>query len=153
VKKKPNDGVARTCSLTRSELMSKVRGKHSSAERALRSALHARGLRFRLHRRIETISIDIVFPGAQVAVFVDGCFWHGCPEHATFPKTNQSYWLPKLAENKERDCRQSARLRAAGWTVFRVWEHECLPPARGTVEQIVKACRGEFRTVCVDGTR
>lgn len=151
MKKKRRRGTAGTRPLTRSELMSRVRGKNSSAERALRSRLHIRGLRFLLHRRIEGIAVDIVFPGPRVAVFVDGCFWHGCPQHATFPKTNQSYWLPKLAENRERDRRQTARLRAAGWAVFRVWEHQCLPPADRAVERIVKACRAEPRLTRVQG--
>lgn len=127
--------------MTRSELMSRVRGKDSAAERFLRSALHAEGLRFRLHRRTARIAVDIVFPRPKVAVFVDGCFWHGCPEHKTFPKTNQNYWLPKLKENKERDIQQTAQLRAAGWRVFRVWEHECIPPDRRVVASIVRACR------------
>ncbi|MCL4508638.1 MAG: very short patch repair endonuclease [Chloroflexi bacterium] len=111
------------------------------AERTLRSALHAEGLRFRLHRRIEGVTVDVVFPGPKVGIFVDGCFWHGCPEHATFPKSNTDYWLPKLAENKERDRRQSDHLRAAGWTVIRVWEHDCSPPATEVLAGIVKACR------------
>jgi len=127
--------------LTRSELMKRVKGKNSAAEFAQRSALHAEGLRFRLHRLVEGIAVDIVFPRAKVAVFVDGCFWHGCPEHETFPKTNREYWLPKLKENKDRDLRQTERLRAAGWRVFRVWEHECLPPDRRVVARIVRACR------------
>lgn len=139
--KKPRGGVAPTRPLMRSELMSRVRGKHSSAERALRSALHTAGLRFCLHRRVESVAVDIVFPGPRVAVFVDGCFWHGCPKHATFPKTNQEYWLPKLAGNRERDRRQTTRIRGAGWRVFRVWEHECLPVASKVVKRIVKTCR------------
>jgi len=127
--------------LTRSEIMSRVKNKDSEAERALRSALHAEGLRFRLHRRIEGVTVDIVFLGPKVVVFVDGCFWHGCPKHATFPKSNQDYWLPKLAENKERDKRQSKRLREAGWNVIRVWEHDCSPPAPRVVARIADACR------------
>ena len=127
--------------LTRSEIMGRVKNKDSEAERALRSALHAEGLRFRLHRRIEGVTVDIVFSRPRVAVFVDGCFWHGCPKHATFPKSNQDYWLPKLAENKERDKRQSRRLREAGWNVIRVWEHDCSPPAARVVTRIADACR------------
>jgi len=127
--------------LTRSEIMSRVKGKDSAAERALRSALHAQGLRFRLHRRVADVTVDIVLPGLKVAVFVDGCFWHGCPQHATYPKSNQDYWLPKLAENKDRDRRQSARLRGVGWRVIRVWEHDCLPPAPRVVARIVEARR------------
>lgn len=127
--------------LTRSEIMSRVKSKDSRAERALRSALHAEGLRFRLHRRVEDITVDMVFPGSKVVVLVDGCFWHGCPNHATYPKSNQSYWLPKLAENKERDKRQSTRLRRAGWRLIRVWEHDCLPPTPRVVAHLVNACR------------
>lgn len=129
--------------LTRSEIMSRVKRKNSSAELALRSALHAQGLRFRLQRRIEGIMVDIVFPRQRVIVFIDGCFWHGCPKHATLPKTNTVYWLPKLEENKERDKRQSARLRKSGWKVIRVWEHECLPPKPQTVARILAAYRKE----------
>ncbi len=126
--------------LTRSEIMSRVKSKDSGAERALRSALHAEGLRFRLHHRVERVTVDIVFPGPKVAVLVDGCFWHGCPKHATYPKSNQDYWLPKLAENKDRDKRQSVCLRKAGWRVIRVWEHDCLPPKPRVIARIVEAC-------------
>jgi DNA mismatch endonuclease (patch repair protein) len=126
--------------LTRSEIMSRVKQKNSGAEVALRSALHAQGLRFRLHRRVENIAVDIVFPASKVAVLVDGCFWHGCPAHATYPKSNTSYWLPKLKENKERDRRQTAFLKQAGWIVVRIWEHDCRPVKRGVVARIARAC-------------
>ena len=126
--------------LTRSEIMKRVKQKDSGAELALRSALHAAGLRFRLHRRVERVAVDIIFPGPKVAVFVDGCFWHGCPKHATFPKTNQGYWVPKLAENEDRDRRQTQRLRKAGWKVIRVWEHDCLPPKRSVIDRIAQVC-------------
>jgi DNA mismatch endonuclease (patch repair protein) len=127
--------------LTRSEIMGRVGSKNSAAERSLRVALHAEGLRFRLHRRVDGVSADIVFPGARVLVFVDGCFWHGCPRHATFPKTNTGYWLPKLEENKERDKRQTDRLRKAGWKVIRIWEHDCLPPTTRAIARVLAACR------------
>ena len=126
--------------LTRSEIMKRVKQKNSGAEVALRSAFHAAGLRFRLHRRVEKIGVDIVFPSARIAVLVDGCFWHGCPAHATYPKTNTSYWLPKLEDNKERDRRQTARLNEAGWTVIRVWEHECRPVDSRIVARVLDAC-------------
>lgn len=125
-------------SLTRSEIMKRVKSKGSAAELALRSALHAEKLRYRLHRRVESINVDIVFPGPKVAVFVDGCFWHGCPEHATIPKSNQDYWLPKLAENKKRDERQSNHLKASGWKVVRVWEHEDPKLASKRIAAIVR---------------
>lgn len=127
--------------LTRSEHMKRVRGKDSAAERSMRSALHAAGLRFRVHRRIEGVTVDIVLARPMVAVFVDGCFWHGCPKHATYPKTNRDYWLPKLAENKERDERQTSRLRKAGWKVIRAWGHECIPLDPSVVARIVNTCR------------
>lgn len=132
--------------LTRSEIMKRVKQKDTAAELALRSALHGLGLRYRLHRRIEGVVVDIVFPTAKVAVFVDGCFWHGCPLHATLPKSNQFYWLPKLAENKERDQRQSDKLRTAGWTVIRFWEHECLLTTQKTAQAVSRRlrCKGQI---------
>lgn len=132
--------------MTRSEIMKRVRQKDTAAELALRSVLHGLGLRYRVHRRIEGIVVDVVFLTAKVAVFVDGCFWHGCPLHATFPKSNQSYWLPKLAENKERDQRQSEKLCAAGWNVIRLWEHECLPTTGQTAQRIAKAVSRRLRS-------
>jgi DNA mismatch endonuclease (patch repair protein) len=135
---KPNTRKAEA-PLTRSEIMKRVKQKDTAAELALRSALHSFGLRYRLHRRIEGVVVDVVFPTAKVAVLVDGCFWHSCPLHATFPKSNQSYWLPKLAENKERDNRQSEKLRTAGWIVIRLWEHECLPTTPKIARRIAQA--------------
>ena len=94
----------------------------------LRSLLHRRGLRFRKDylirlRNRRRVYADIAFTKKKVAVFVDGCFWHSCPQHGTTPKSNQDYWIPKLRENVERDCRTNAELRASGWLVIRVWEH------------------------------
>ena len=132
-------------SLTRSEIMRRVKQKDTTAELALRSALHSLGFRYRLHRRVEGTVVDVVFVTAKVAVFADGCFWHGCPQHATIPKSNQSYWLPKLAENKERDLRQSEKLRSAGWYVIRLWEHDCLPTTRETIERIDEAVSRRLR--------
>lgn len=125
--------------------MQRVKGKDSTAEVTLRTALFDRGLRYRLHRRIEGVVVDVVFVSARVAVFIDGCFWHGCPQHATYPKSNQAYWLPKLAENKERDQRQTAKLQAAGWRVIRAWEHDCLPPSNRLVGRIEKAVSHRLR--------
>lgn len=132
--------------LTRSEIMMRVKQKDTAAELALRTVLHGLGLRYRLHCRIEGVVVDLVFPTTKVAVFVDGCFWHGCPLHATFPKSNQSYWLPKLAENKERDQRQSEKLRTAGWTVIRLWEHECLKITRKTAGRIAQTVSRRLRS-------
>ncbi len=100
----------------------------TAPERALRSHLHASGLRFRKDFRIKlddvSVRADVVFPAAKLAVFVDGCFWHQCPEHATMPKRNSEFWAPKLRSNVERDQRVNRALTEAGWTVIRCWEHE-----------------------------
>jgi DNA mismatch endonuclease (patch repair protein) len=143
--KKPRKTKGKNRPLTRSEIMGRVKGKNSGAEKTLRSALHARGLRFRLHRRIEGVSVDILIPGPKVAIFVDGCFWHCCPEHGTTPQSNQEYWLPKLKENRQRDERQNAGLQRAGWKVIRVWEHDCKRLSEQTVGKIVEACRSRSR--------
>ena len=103
------------------------RGTGTAPEVRLRSALHARGLRFRKHARPLPelrCRADIVFPRHRVAVFVDGCFWHACPEHGRLPRTHSSYWAQKLARNLERDRRNDRVLSEAGWLVLRVWEHE-----------------------------
>jgi DNA mismatch endonuclease (patch repair protein) len=105
-----------------------IRRRDTKPERALRSALHRRGLRFRVDVPISiegrSPRPDIVFTRRRVAVFVDGCFWHGCSEHSSPPKQNSTYWGPKISRNIERDREHDARLAAAGWTVMRVWEHE-----------------------------
>lgn len=99
----------------------------TNPERRLRSALHAAGMRFRVDYRIDTpsgaVRPDIVFTKRKVAVFVDGCFWHGCPDHAAAPKSNTGYWEPKLRRNAQRDRRDTRMLADAGWTVIRIWEH------------------------------
>lgn len=103
------------------------RRRDTAPELAVRRLLHARGLRFRVDYRLEKslrTRADIVFTRRRVAVFIDGCFWHGCPLHATQPKSNADYWGPKLARNVARDCEADAALRNAGWTVLRYWEHE-----------------------------
>jgi DNA mismatch endonuclease (patch repair protein) len=105
------------------------RRTETKPEILLRSALHARGLRFRKDYPIRVpgrrpIRADVVFTKAKVAVFVDGCFWHGCPEHQTTPKSNPDYWVPKLKRNVERDREVDEALAHAGWQVLRIWEHE-----------------------------
>jgi DNA mismatch endonuclease (patch repair protein) len=96
-------------------------------EVALRSALHRRGLRFRKDHRLQAgdirVKVDVVFPRRRLAVFVDGCYWHSCPEHGRVPTANAQYWPAKLARNRARDARVSEALRDEGWTVLRLWEH------------------------------
>jgi len=103
------------------------RKRDTRPELALRSELHRRGLRYRVNSRpVKSLrcQADIVFRRHKVAVFVDGCFWHGCPEHGKSPRTNVDYWSAKIARNVERDRFNEAELSAAGWVVVRVWEHE-----------------------------
>lgn len=110
-------------------------------ELALRSELHRRGYRFR--KSIAPVvdlrcRADVVFARARVAVFVDGCFWHRCPEHGTRPRTNGGYWQVKLDRNVARDRRNNEALTASGWTVVRVWEHEDVRDAADRVEAILE---------------
>lgn len=120
--------------------MARVRNRDTAAELAVRRELHRRGRRYFVQRAVlpGRRRADIVFPRARVAVFVDGCFWHSCPEHATSPKTNAEWWAEKLARNAARDRRTDADLRAAGWRVVRVWEHESASDAADSVEAAVR---------------
>src|SRR5262245_52552772 len=111
-------------SLSRSQQMARIRAKNTRLERYLRSALWRGGLRYRLYARTPAGRPDIVFPKQRVAVFIDGCFWHGCPEHYVFPRTRRDFWLAKLKANVERDQRQMRALSEAGWAAVRVWEHD-----------------------------
>ena len=107
--------------------MQAVRSRDTAPEVALRRQVWALGLRYRVDARpLAELrrKADMVFTRFRVAVFVDGCFWHACPEHGNRPAVNTGYWRPKLARNVERDAETNAALEAAGWTVVRVWEHE-----------------------------
>ncbi len=116
------------------------RSLDSKPEVALRSLLHRAGFRFRKHRAIRandvTVKPDLVFVALRVAVFVDGCFWHNCPKHGRQPQVNEDYWGPKLERNRRRDERVNRALRAAGWRVVRIWEHDSAPVA---MRKVVKA--------------
>lgn len=123
-----------------SRRMAKVRQQGTDAEIALRSELYRRGLRYRVGyevlkkpRRVA----DVAFPGLKIAVFVDGCFWHGCPEHATWPKRNAEFWRQKIETNRLRDADTNSRLQKIGWTVLRFWEHESLIEASDRVAKAV----------------
>jgi DNA mismatch endonuclease (patch repair protein) len=103
------------------------RSRDTKPELAVRRLLHAGGLRYRVnYRPVKNLrrTADIVFTRQRVAVFIDGCYWHSCPQHGSQPAVNAAYWTPKLLRNRERDEDTNARLRAEGWTVLRFWEHE-----------------------------
>jgi DNA mismatch endonuclease (patch repair protein) len=119
--------------------------RDTHCELALRSALHRLGLRYRVDRKLPGLRrrADLTFVRARVAVFVDGCFWHGCPRHVTWPKANAEWWRAKLEMNRRRDADTSRQLRRAGWRVVRVWEHEL--PARAAVRVARTVRRREVR--------
>jgi len=103
------------------------RKKDTRPEIRIRSLLHARGHRFRKQYVIRVpgggVAVDIAFPSRRLAVFIDGCFWHSCPQHGTVPRANVSYWSPKLERNRLRDRQVDLFLADEGWTVLRIWEH------------------------------
>lgn len=122
----------------RSANMKANRRTDTKPEMVLRRALHARGYRYRKDFRLDLsggrrVRPDIAFTARKVAVFVDGCFWHACPDHGSKPKNNEWYWSPKLRRNVERDRANDAALTEDGWQVVRVWEHVPLDEAVGAV--------------------
>lgn len=120
-------GIGWASSPARRRIMLGNRRRDTAPELRVRRLLHGLGMRFRVdYPPVKGLRCraDIVFTRAKVAVFIDGCFWHGCPEHYQPPETNPEYWLPKIELNRSRDVRNSEALAAAGWTVVRCWEHE-----------------------------
>lgn len=117
--------------------------RDTAPELAVRRAMHALGLRYRLGRRVLGCRPDAVFPTERVAVFVDGCFWHGCPDHSRPVKANGAWWAAKIRRTAERDTRQTATLAAAGWSVVRAWEHDDPGEvARAVLDQVVSRRAG-----------
>lgn len=120
------------------------RGRDTSLELRVRRELHRRGHRYRvdfaplpgLRSRA-----DIVFTRTRLAVYLDGCFWHGCPEHGVSPAANPDYWIPKLARNKERDAHATAALQDAGWIALRFWEHESTTLVVDRIDEVQRARR------------
>lgn len=121
------------------------RRRDTKPEQALRSALHAQGLRFRkdLPTRAgdRLIRPDVVFPRQRIAVFLDGCYWHACPEHGTSPRRNATYWSWKLERNVQRDLAVNEALADAGWRVIRIWEHEHPDAAAAQIAAHVRRAR------------
>lgn len=121
----------------RSRNMQANKRRDTKPEVVLRNALHQLGYRYRKDLLLNLAGVrvrpDIVFTKRKVAVFVDGCFWHVCPQHGRQPTTNAWYWTPKLQRNMDRDARANAALTEAGWDVVRIWEHESLESAIATV--------------------
>jgi DNA mismatch endonuclease (patch repair protein) len=125
--------------------MSGQRSRDTGPELLLRSELHLRGLRYFVHRRpVPELrrTADIVFPRAKLAVFVDGCFWHGCPVHGNVPRTNEWYWPEKIERNVQRDAHTDRVLGEAGWKVIRIWEHTPVAEAADAVMTAYCDARG-----------
>jgi DNA mismatch endonuclease (patch repair protein) len=124
---------------SRSKNMRAIRRRDTTPELQIRSLLHRAGLRYRVDYRVGTGRSaprpDIVFTRGKVAVFIDGCFWHGCPERATMPKANREFWAAKLRRNVERDRENDRALDATGWAVVRIWEHV---PASEAAERVMR---------------
>ncbi len=135
----PRPAASSTAARTR---MRSTAQRDTPGELRLRKLLHAKGLRYTIDAKPLQDSprrADIVFRRAKVAVFVDGCFWHGCPEHGTWPRANEQFWHAKILANKERDGDTDKRLRDRGWEVIRVWEHEDPIPAATRIAGAVRS--------------
>lgn len=117
------------------------RGRDTRPELAVRSELHRRGLRYRTNVRLlpdRRATVDVAFTRARVAVLIDGCYWHGCPEHHRPARTNARFWAGKLDENQRRDAATTAALQAAGWLVLRFWEHDSSGAVADAIEAVVR---------------
>ncbi|MFJ3665955.1 very short patch repair endonuclease [Streptomyces sp. NPDC090106] len=126
--------------------MSRQASKNTAAELAVRRLLHAAGLRYRVEYPVPGMArrrLDLAFTRVKVAVLIDGCFWHGCPVHATQPKSNAEWWRQKLDRNMARDRETTDHLVAQGWTVLRFWEHEAAEDVATRVAATVERRRTE----------
>ncbi|MFF5427261.1 MULTISPECIES: very short patch repair endonuclease [unclassified Streptomyces] len=126
--------------------MSRQARRDTAAEVMVRRLLHAAGLRYRVNVPVPGLprrTIDIAWGGARIAVFLDGCFWHGCPLHATHPKANAEWWRAKLDRNMARDRETTEHLIAQGWVVLRFWEHEPAEEVAATVRAAVDRARAD----------
>lgn len=147
-------------SLAATARMKANRSRNTGPELSLRRALYRAGYRYRVNTKIpidgyRPVNVDIAFLGRKLAVFVDGCFWHGCKVHRTIPVSNEGYWKPKLERNVGRDREVTARLERTGWTVIRVWEHEDVAEAAQRIFSCLDAGRdvttqGVARQTCKD---
>lgn len=127
-----------------SRRMARVRQKGTGAELALRRELYRNGLRYRINLVVlekPRRTADIAFPGLKIAIFVDGCFWHGCPLHATWPKQNAEFWRQKIEMNRARDDDTDASPQALDWKVLRIWEHESPVAATEAILRMVTTAK------------
>ncbi|WP_371603738.1 very short patch repair endonuclease [Streptomyces sp. NBC_01220] len=142
----PPDG-SWASSAARRRNMQAIRSRDTQPERLIRRLVHANGLRYRVAARpLPDLrrTADLVFRPAKVAVFIDGCYWHGCPEHYVAPKTNPGYWSDKVARNMARDRDTDQRLTEAGWLVLRFWEHQSSDACALAIVDAVRARRHDL---------
>lgn len=131
-----------------SEAMRRMPEQSTGPEVTVRRALFRLGLRYRIQYPVpgnKRRSIDIAFPGCKIAVFIDGCFWHGCSEHRTIPKNNHDWWKNKITGNRTRDHDTDERLEEAGWLVLRYWEHDSVEQITSDVFEAVRTRRTDNR--------
>lgn len=127
-----------------SERMRRAKTSGTEPELAVRRLLFANGFRYRVQSRVPGLSrrtIDVAFPGKRLAVFIDGCFWHGCAQHRTVPKKNHAWWVAKLIENRQRDWDTDKTLVRMGWRVLRFWEHDDPIRVMAAIQSTLKAAR------------
>ena len=137
----PSRNNPKSSSEVASRRMKAVGQRDTAAELEIRRRIHAKGLRYRVNHPVlkkPRRTVDIAFTKAHVAVLVDGCFWHGCPEHGTSSKSNAKFWREKIEANRKRDIDTNERLEAVGWQVIRLWEHEKPEQAAEIIVQAVR---------------
>lgn len=131
--------------IQRSRCMSAIRGRDTKPEILLRKVLWHKGYRYRLKNQLLGRP-DIVFPAERVAIFVDGCFWHGCPKHYQKPVANASFWRNKIQKNKRRDKEVNTLLNLQGWKVLRFWEHELQANSGACARRVIKVIQARRST-------
>lgn len=117
--------------------MSQIKSKNTQPEIAIRKLIWKKGYKYRIGHGLIG-KPDMVFPSYGVTVFIDGCFWHGCPKHCRIPSSNVKYWKQKISGNKQRDNRINRQLKKDGWKVIRVWEHEIKKNLEKAVQRVIK---------------
>lgn len=122
--------------------MSRIRGRDTRPEVTVRVALRRAGVRYRSYRRIGGVRVDFALPDLRIALFVHGCFWHGCPRHYSAPKSNASFWKTKLSSNRLRDLRQARLVRSAGWSPVVIWEHSLRADPTVAVRKALRKVQG-----------
>ncbi len=129
---------------TRSSIMRAVKSSNTKLEKLVRSALWRNGLRFRIKNKLPG-KPDMVFKGAKTVIFIDSCFWHGCPEHCRMPSSNTEYWNKKIQRNEKRDNEINKIYENLDWNIIRIWEHELKTDPAKTLEKLENHIRHNYK--------